>query len=537
MRVPTAFGLTYQSSGDYQKDGSRLPKWGIPFWMEDEESEWDDPQVYFWCTKGRTDNDCLHSRRVGVVTGKRVPPVLDANGRKAMWEVEGYFGLPYQDYPFNRKPSMLALCDDHGVAMRVSCDYITLSNPHVDIYASWQMPIRVEQKGKMYRFASGGFSLTAYYNGTDAEPSRVKFTCPSLWKGRYTWPDAHLAEDVCVNALAGVPMYIPSGPNRTRLNPNMISALQDAMPIVLNVLRSFAADARSAWDDSYWTSVSGLEYRLAASYPNLDDADHFIMHEPERVRDQLSPQLIGAGADFSNYWWNVLTQQAYLDCLQSMPRLNDNSISNLIELVGFVKSLVVDRRIEIPKSLQSAWLAYRYQYQTTKLDAKQAIDFVHRHMDLGDLAREISCHGTSRVSYQDCSVTCRCRAGISPKELDTFANIWRALYTYGLQPNFYVVWDMIPYSFVVDWFIPIGNLAAVADARSNYSSTNYKIDRIVFSITYDVVDADLNVFRQYTRWAQGTPPELNGLYFLETTGPSERVVGYRILDALSLTIR
>jgi hypothetical protein len=96
---------------------------------------------------------------------------------------------------------------------------------------------------------------------------------------------------------------------------------------------------------------------------------------------------------------------------------------------------------------------------------------------------------------------------------------------------------MIPYSFVVDWFIPIGNLAAAADAQLNYSSTNYDISRVVFSISYDVVDDDGNIYRQYSRWAQGTPPELNGLYFLETAGPSDRVLGYRILDALSLTIR
>jgi hypothetical protein len=95
---------------------------------------------------------------------------------------------------------------------------------------------------------------------------------------------------------------------------------------------------------------------------------------------------------------------------------------------------------------------------------------------------------------------------------------------------------MIPYSFVVDWFIPVGNLASVIDARSHYSGTNYAISNIVFSISYDIVDTVGNVYRQYTRWSEGSPVELNGLYFLETS-PSQRVLGYRILDALALTIR
>jgi hypothetical protein len=420
---------------------------------------------------------------------------------------------------------------ESNLVLTAMAEYTTLSNPYVFYSGTFYHAIENSGGGRQIRYLTGSFDCRMYYSGTSDTPWQVRVTC-STWSNKYNWPGKTLFESACVNSLAGIQMYIRKG-NKQVLNPEMVMALQDFVPSVLSMVRGFAADASAAYDGTWSTRVTT---RIDATYPKLTRGDHFLMHEPARICDKL-PSLLAGSGDFSNYWWNVLVQQAYLDCLQSMPRLNENSISNLLELVGFVKALVVDHRIEIPKSLQSAWLAYRYQYQTTKLDASEAVKFVHRYMDLGGLAHSISCHGRSNVSYKGADVTCRCRASVLPKELDTFANIWRALYTYGLQPNFYVVWDMIPYSFVVDWFIPVGNLAAVADARSHYSSTNYDISRIVFSISYDVKDEDGNIFRQYSRWVQGTPPELNGLYFLETAGPSDRVLGYRILDALSLTIR
>jgi hypothetical protein len=444
-----------------------------------------------------------------------------------MWEVEGYAG---DKSPYNRKPNMVATSES-DLTLSASADYVTLSNYHIELRGAFNYAIGNVGDGRQIRYISGSFACMIYYSGTSDTPTRVRTTCTD-WSGKYFWPGKTLMESTCVAFFTGIPMYIMQKAKRV-LNPEMVTALQDFVPNLLSMVRGFAADARAAYDKSWKTSVTT---RVDATYPHLAPGYHFLMHEPSRLNIRNSTPCAGS-ADFSNYWWNVMVQQAYLDCLQSMPRLNENSISNLLEIVGFVKALVVDHRIEIPKSLQSAWLAYRYQYQTTKLDAEEAIKFVHRYSDLGGLAHSISCHGSSKIHFKDADMTCRCRATVLPKELDTFANVWRALYTYGLQPNFYVVWDMIPYSFVVDWFIPIGNLAAVADARSHYSSTNYSISRIVFSVTYDVKDDDGNVFRQYTRWVQGTPPELNGLYFLETSGPSDRVLGYRILDALSLTIR
>lgn len=287
-----------------------------------------------------------------------------------------------------------------------------------------------------------------------------------------------------------------------------------------------------------WTGLCEVWQRLVDVEPLAlpDPASNFILHEKEIVAEGVDPYLVSAGQDWSQYHWNKMIQQAYLDAISSVPRLNENSISNIIEIVGFIKALVIDHRIEIPKSLSDIWLSYRYQYTTTKLDAEEAISFVHRHMSLGSLDKWISCYGVSHDNFEETEITCRCGFDIRPTDLSKVSEIWRALYTYGLSPSFYVVWDMIPYSFIVDWFIPVGKLASVLDAESQYTSDKYEIENVIFSFSYDrTLDGGLT-YHQYTRFLSPGVVTLNGFYFFEEDPVSSKVIGYRALDTLALIL-
>lgn len=243
------------------------------------------------------------------------------------------------------------------------------------------------------------------------------------------------------------------------------------------------------------------------------------------------------GRNSYGYWYNWLIQHAYYDALTNLPTLNDNSISNILELVGFIKSIVVDHKIAMPKRLQDAWLQYRYVYNTTKMDVKEAINFYKRHSDLGSLRRNITSRGTSRTTIQGVDVTCRCKLEISPKNLGYLDEIWRALYQYGLQPNFYVVWDMIPYSFIVDWFIPVGDMASVLDAEANYMNGTYDISNVVFSISYQREMDDGYTYRCYHRWKSAPLRTLNEFYWFDKPKSSNKVKSFRVLDTLSLVIK
>jgi hypothetical protein len=248
--------------------------------------------------------------------------------------------------------------------------------------------------------------------------------------------------------------------------------------------------------------------------------------------------LFGSGMStkpYAAYKLKVMEQEAYLDALDHIPQLNENSLANVIELVAFIKALVFDHRIEIPRSLQSAWLTYRYVYNTGKSDAEEAINFVHRNMNI-DLSQGIACYGVTRHTFDGVDVTCRCRLDATQRELSTLDQIWTSLYRYGLSPSFYVVWDMIPYSFIVDWFIPVGDILNGYDKTHMYDRT-YDMQNLVFSIKYSCTEDDIE-FSAYTRWFKSELPEFQGYYTLENKGTtSSKVIGYRILDAMSILFR
>jgi hypothetical protein len=263
----------------------------------------------------------------------------------------------------------------------------------------------------------------------------------------------------------------------------------------------------------------------------------FMLAEPETIGQKVDPCRVRPHYGSNAYYRNYLIQHAIFEACESLPRLNDNSIQNIVELVGFIKSLVVDHKIEIPKSLQSLWLSYRYQYSTTKLDIDDAINFVHRYMDLGTLDRMIVGRGTSRWTFDDgTTVTCRCKVEVTPKQIGTLARIWRALDTYGLSPDFYVIWDSIPYSFMVDWFLPIGDIASVWDTNHMYFSGEfYTLENICYSLTYTRKLDDIKV-KCYTRWAGSVPSSLDSYYWLDREPTSGATIGKRVLDASSIFI-
>jgi hypothetical protein len=275
-----------------------------------------------------------------------------------------------------------------------------------------------------------------------------------------------------------------------------------------------------------WNTNKVKAQHCTAKLPPAPPASYLIL-------DEYNLLFQGASlVPYAAYHVKALRQGAYLDALDHVPQLNDNSLSNIAELVAFIKALVIDHRIEIPKSLSSAWLSYRYVYSTGKLDTMEAIRFVHRHVDKDLLRNGFSCYGQFTDTIQEIAVTCRCRIDLRQKELSYVESIWTALYRYGLSPSFYVIWDMIPYSFIVDWLIPVGDILSGLDTSRMYDR-EYDISNIWFSLKYQNGN-----FSAYTRWTEVSLPEFNGFYTLENKGtPSFKTMGYRILDAASLMFR
>jgi hypothetical protein len=188
--------------------------------------------------------------------------------------------------------------------------------------------------------------------------------------------------------------------------------------------------------------------------------------------DQAGPLKYGMG-------------MALLDAVDSLPALAMNNIANIIEAIKVAKELielifdaVKGDVASVPKSglefLKELWLGYRYAWSTTRSDIYETAEYFDRLCGLlqkeaiqarGKYAEAIE-GGT--VIYR-ASFTCPAAAVIPPeiKSLQQLLHLddyWMRTFGIALTPA--NVWDMVPFSFVVDWFLKIGDILEKLDTRS-----------------------------------------------------------------------
>jgi hypothetical protein len=252
----------------------------------------------------------------------------------------------------------------------------------------------------------------------------------------------------------------------------------------------------------------------------------FVLDEPNTLLGD-APILLPFGA----YHLKALRQEAYLAALDSAPRLNDNTISNVLEIVSLIKDVISGAGIKVPADLADLWLSYRYNVMTTKADAEEALSYLKRTRV--DLSAGFRCYGQAngRIS-SDVSAVVKCGVSLKPKVYTYLETMRKKVVELGVSPDLYIIWDLVPYSFIVDWFIPVGDILHGYDLDYMYNR-DYQIENIWYSLTYD-----RGTTHYYTRWSEQSTPDVSGFYTIDTVGtPSDRVKGFRILDALSLMYR
>jgi hypothetical protein len=278
------------------------------------------------------------------------------------------------------------------------------------------------------------------------------------------------------------------------------------------------------------------------AFPALTEQDlkgGFLLGEQNIV----SSGVPGVSFGTANYWLNFLKQHSFFEACEAMPRLSDNSISNIQEIFEFILSIIRREPPKIPKSLGDAWLAYRYQYSTTKMDIQEAIGFVSRYADLSSFVRPIDTRGIGSADIADATVVCRCQVTLMSRELYTLdeclhdlRKAWYNASMLGLAPDLYYLWDSTPFSFIADWFLPIGNVLAVQDASLLYTGSHYDFRNIGYTLSYERTIKG-RPCRYFSRWAESSPPQLSGFYWIEGQSASNKQLLYRALDTKSLFLR
>lgn len=123
-------------------------------------------------------------------------------------------------------------------------------------------------------------------------------------------------------------------------------------------------------------------------------------------------------------------------------------------MVPPILNLIKHRNI---KSLAELHLWYKYSYKTTELDVKEAIRALSRHFShpygIQKWSRSYSSASTSYFS----TVTSRYTVYYQTFSQSTMSSL-------GLRFDTTNLWDLIPYSFVADWFVNLGDIFAQLDS-------------------------------------------------------------------------
>lgn len=145
-----------------------------------------------------------------------------------------------------------------------------------------------------------------------------------------------------------------------------------------------------------------------------------------------------------------------------------------------------------PKSWAQVYLWFHYGVSPTISDVSKLIDAIKSNWQytFGDIARQFAyCHVKYGTSYdrtgkvRDDKVTYKCNARVSLRPKPQATNYLEVLFyvakAFNVELSAANIWELIPYSFVVDWFVNTSTYMRWAD----YSSypTYYSVDNILLS--------------------------------------------------------
>lgn len=178
--------------------------------------------------------------------------------------------------------------------------------------------------------------------------------------------------------------------------------------------------------------------------------------------------------------------------------------------------------------LSSAWLQGRYVLTTSVSDLGQAWDYWYDQaaMWLGTRSASKKCHGSVELE----SGRFQCSMTVKEKALQGIVKFFELAYTHGMEPNAYVLWDLVPFSFVVDWFYPVGNAFEGYTKSTHYTPElwdylpRYDGNAMCYSVSYVSRTASFGSINVYTRWYESSPPLVEPAYILRAEQSKARVL-------------
>ena len=172
-------------------------------------------------------------------------------------------------------------------------------------------------------------------------------------------------------------------------------------------------------------------------------------------------------------YWQIALSDCLVDALNGLRLLQIDSIAYLRDLVDLPRALSIFRKVKRHPLSKKTWadvyLTYRYGLRLfandTRAIAKAVMREVNRNSEPFQTARGTRKRSVKALFGNPIEQTIHAKVYADNYSLKDMSLI-EAAKSVDLYPSLSNVWDLIPYSFVVDWFLPVGDILGKLDAQS-----------------------------------------------------------------------
>jgi hypothetical protein len=203
----------------------------------------------------------------------------------------------------------------------------------------------------------------------------------------------------------------------------------------------------------------------------------------------------------------------------SLTRLIRSKPSVSLDPDGEGTSLITALRASGKLDPRNIWLMYRYQMMTSIMDLDEYKVMLQRLGDLAWAGEKIHTSGY----FSDETGSYKAELTVNT-DLILPSNSIEFLAATGFAPTASNLWDLVPYSFVVDWFFHINKIIEWAD--SYYKMLTVPVKDVWF--TYKSADQNQYIFYRVNGRLLDIPPA----YIVKQA--SEKTIKMRVADTLSL---
>jgi len=207
------------------------------------------------------------------------------------------------------------------------------------------------------------------------------------------------------------------------------------------------------------SAVASVPLDLANDYCQFAKARAALLYDSRAASNARINAVRDVQTLESNWIENLAGAKGTLQCVQP--------------LIQGYKALETGNLKLARKSLAAAYLVYKYVIAPGIRDVQDLQKNGLRILDLATFHRFSDERRRGMTTQVDIPV-CETKASIRYSTVyhlrlkdDPFTQVWAALERVGLDPALGNLWDLIPYSFVVDWFLPVGDSLKAIDAYTS----------------------------------------------------------------------